>query len=73
MKAAAGTDKGNMLKSAEQPKTRKGSESGEKGSDKTTETTRVKGPAPPVPMHAVAHVSARSKMATRQAALLCIL
>ncbi|KAI3360165.1 hypothetical protein L3Q82_014477 [Scortum barcoo] len=71
VKGTAGTDKGNMQKvsSAEPSKTWKGSEMGEKGgiggSDKATETTKVKGPAPPVPTqvqtHAAAHVSAAAK------------
>lgn len=74
VKGTAGTDKGNMQKvsSAEPSKPRKGTETGEKGgiggSDKATETTKVKGPAPPVPTqvqtHAAAHVpaAARSKV-----------
>ncbi|XP_059203685.1 microtubule-associated serine/threonine-protein kinase 1-like [Centropristis striata] len=67
VKPAAGSDKGNTQKvsSAEQSKPRKGTEPGEKGgSDKATESTKVKGPAPPVPLHATAHVppAARSKM-----------
>ncbi|CAB1433396.1 unnamed protein product [Pleuronectes platessa] len=55
--------------SSDQSKTRKGSETGERGGvcDKATETTKVKGPAPPIPTSAPtrppAHVpaAARSK------------
>ncbi|XP_044038387.1 microtubule-associated serine/threonine-protein kinase 1-like isoform X1 [Siniperca chuatsi] len=73
-KVKATADKGNMQKvsSAEQSKPRKGTEAGEKGgisgSDKATEMTKVKGPAPPVPTqvqtHTAAHVpaAARSKV-----------
>ncbi len=74
VKGTAGTDKGSMQKvsSAEPSKPQKGTDTGEKGSiggsDKATETTKVKGPAPPVPTqvqtHAAAHVppAARSKV-----------
>lgn len=67
VKSTAGTDKGNMQKvsSAEQPKPRKGPEAEETGGivgEKATETTKVKGPAPPIPTqvqtHAAAHVPA---------------
>ncbi|KAM7372420.1 hypothetical protein PAMP_009587 [Pampus punctatissimus] len=72
-KAIAGPEKMNVQKSSmEQCKQRKGTETGEKGgvsgSDKKMETTKVKGPAPPVPTqvqtHAAAHVpaAARSKV-----------
>ncbi|XP_074511703.1 microtubule-associated serine/threonine-protein kinase 1-like isoform X1 [Sebastes fasciatus] len=67
-KGAAGTDKANMQKvsSAEQPKPRKGTETGEKGgSDKATETTKVKGPAPPIPPHAQTHAAAHAPAVTR--------
>lgn len=72
-KGIAGPEKSNMQKSStEQSKQRKGTETGEKGgisgSDKKMETTKVKGPAPPVPtqvqIQASAHVptAARSKV-----------
>lgn len=71
VKGTAGTDKGNMQKvsSAEQFKPRKGTETGEKagsgGSDKATETTKVKGPAPPVPTHVQPHTAAHVPAAAR--------
>ncbi|XP_068435628.1 microtubule-associated serine/threonine-protein kinase 1 isoform X2 [Clinocottus analis] len=51
VRGAAGADKGTAQKvsSAEQSKPRKGAETGEKGGDKAAETTKVKGPAPPIP------------------------
>lgn len=73
VKGMVSADKGVVQKalSSEQPKAHKGSEAAEKGgisgSDKSTETTKVKGPAPPVPTqvqtHAATHVpaAARSK------------
>ncbi|KAM3850532.1 microtubule-associated serine/threonine-protein kinase 1-like, partial [Diretmus argenteus] len=62
-KGIAGMDKGTMQKATntEQSKLSKGTESGERlvkgsisGSDKATETAKVKGPAPPVPTQAQA-------------------
>ncbi|KAM6966573.1 LOW QUALITY PROTEIN: microtubule-associated serine/threonine-protein kinase 1 [Tautogolabrus adspersus] len=64
VKAAAGTEKGNVQKvsAAEPSKQRKAPERGEKGGgDKSTETTKVKGPAPPVPSHVQAHAAVRPK------------
>ncbi|XP_042248724.1 microtubule-associated serine/threonine-protein kinase 1-like isoform X1 [Thunnus albacares] len=72
-KGIGGPEKGNMQKSTpEQTKQRKGTETEEKGgisgSDKKIETSKVKGPAPPVPTQvqtqAAAHVPAapRSKV-----------
>uniref|UniRef100_A0A8C9ZPZ6 non-specific serine/threonine protein kinase n=1 Tax=Sander lucioperca TaxID=283035 RepID=A0A8C9ZPZ6_SANLU len=73
-KVKGATEKGNVQRasSAEQPKPRKGTETGEKGSIggsvKATETPKVKGPAPPIPTevqpYAAAHgpAAARSKM-----------
>ncbi|KAM4635506.1 microtubule-associated serine/threonine-protein kinase 1 [Polymixia lowei] len=61
VKSSAGKDKGTMQKAAmtEQSRLCKGSGTGGSflkgdvsGSDKATDTTRVKGPAPPVPTHA---------------------
>lgn len=63
VKGTAGTDKGKVP-SAEQSKPRKGTEAGEKGgSDKAAETTKVKGPAPPIPtqVQSQAAAAARSK------------
>ncbi|XP_078126583.1 microtubule-associated serine/threonine-protein kinase 1-like [Sander vitreus] len=73
-KVKGATEKGNVqrVSSAEQPKPRKGTETGERGciggSNKATETPKVKGPAPPIPTevqpYAAAHgpAAARSKM-----------
>uniref|UniRef100_A0A671YKA9 non-specific serine/threonine protein kinase n=1 Tax=Sparus aurata TaxID=8175 RepID=A0A671YKA9_SPAAU len=69
VKGTSGTDKGNMQKalSSEQTKPRKGSDTGEKGGigggDKATETTKVKGPAPPVPTHVQSHAAAHGPAA----------
>ncbi|KAE8282846.1 Microtubule-associated serine/threonine-protein kinase 1 [Larimichthys crocea] len=63
VKGTAGTDKGKVP-SAEQSKPRKGTEAGDKGgSDKAAETTKVKGPAPPIPtqVQSQAAAAARSK------------
>lgn len=68
LKGTAGTDKGNTqkLSPAEQSKPRKGSETGEKGSgEKATETTKVKGPAPPVPTQVQSHAATQMPAATR--------
>lgn len=58
--------KGNMQKSAEQAKLRKGSEIGEKtgicGASKASEITKVKGPVPPVPTHVQYHAMVRAKV-----------
>ncbi|KAM8723467.1 microtubule-associated serine/threonine-protein kinase 1-like isoform 2-T2 [Acanthopagrus schlegelii] len=68
-KGTSGTDKGDMQKvlSSEQTKPRKGSDTGEKGgiggSDKATEATKVKGPAPPVPTHVQSHAAAHGSAA----------
>uniref|UniRef100_A0A8D2ZNR9 non-specific serine/threonine protein kinase n=1 Tax=Scophthalmus maximus TaxID=52904 RepID=A0A8D2ZNR9_SCOMX len=74
VKVTAATEKDNMQRasSTEQSKARRGTETGEKGGggggDRATETTKVKGPAPPAPTqvqrHAAAHVpaAARSKV-----------
>nr|XP_020511659.2 microtubule-associated serine/threonine-protein kinase 1-like [Labrus bergylta] len=62
VKAAAGTEKGNVQKvsTAETSKQRKAPERGERGGgDKPTEATKVKGPAPPVPSHG--HAAVRPK------------
>ncbi|XP_037331323.2 microtubule-associated serine/threonine-protein kinase 1-like isoform X2 [Pungitius pungitius] len=50
-KGPAGADKGHVARasSAEQPKPRKSAETGEKGGGAKAETTKVKGPAPPIP------------------------
>ncbi|KAK5856749.1 hypothetical protein PBY51_008324 [Eleginops maclovinus] len=47
-----GKEKGSIPKPTEQPKLRKGSESGEKVVEKAAETVKVKAPAPPIPPHA---------------------
>ncbi|XP_071330604.1 microtubule-associated serine/threonine-protein kinase 1 isoform X1 [Trachinotus anak] len=71
VKGTAAADKGNMQKalSSEQSKQRKGSETGEKGgisgTDKPAETTKVKGPAPPVPAQVQTHTAAHLPAAAR--------
>lgn len=59
VKDSAGADKGNVQKasSAEQSKPHKVTEAAEKGSDKATETTKAKGPAPPVPTQVQTHAA----------------
>ncbi|CAK6960335.1 microtubule-associated serine/threonine-protein kinase 1-like isoform X2 [Scomber scombrus] len=63
---SAGPEKSNMQKSSAEIKQRKGSEMEEKGgvsgSDKKMETSRVKGPAPPVPTQAQTQAAARPKV-----------
>ncbi|XP_031726638.1 microtubule-associated serine/threonine-protein kinase 1-like isoform X1 [Anarrhichthys ocellatus] len=66
-KGIVGADKGNTQKvpSAEQSKPRKGAESGEKGGiDKATETTKVKGPAPPIPTQIQTHARSKTEKAS---------
>ncbi|XP_068193079.1 microtubule-associated serine/threonine-protein kinase 1-like [Antennarius striatus] len=71
VKGTASIEKNNTQKvpSAEQTKARKGTEMGEKGgmtgSEKATETARVKGPAPPVPTQAQGRTAAHVPAAAR--------
>ncbi|CAJ1075698.1 microtubule-associated serine/threonine-protein kinase 1-like isoform X2 [Xyrichtys novacula] len=65
VKATAGAEKVNNQKvtSAEPSKQRKGLERGDKGAgDKTTETIKHKGPAPPVPTQVQTHAPVRPKV-----------
>ncbi|XP_070703514.1 microtubule-associated serine/threonine-protein kinase 1-like [Pempheris klunzingeri] len=74
VKGTAGTDKSNMQKVsyAEQFKPHKGTVAGEKGgiggSDKATETAKVKGPAPPVPTQVQPQAAAQVPAAARSKA-----
>ncbi|XP_022623197.1 microtubule-associated serine/threonine-protein kinase 1-like [Seriola dumerili] len=74
VKGAAAADKGYVQKasSSEQSKQRKGTETGERGgvsgTDKAAETTKVKGPAPPVPTQAQTHTAAHAPAAARSKA-----
>ncbi|XP_008290498.1 microtubule-associated serine/threonine-protein kinase 1 [Stegastes partitus] len=69
-KGKAAADKGNLQKAAaaEQPKQRKGAEGAERGGvgggDKAADTTKIKGPAPPVPSQVQTHAAARHKEPT---------
>lgn len=66
-KGTAGEHKGNLQKasSTEQPKQRKGTDTIEKGglngSDKASDTTKTKGPTPPVPSQVQTYAAARWK------------
>ncbi|XP_072224445.1 microtubule-associated serine/threonine-protein kinase 1-like isoform X2 [Leuresthes tenuis] len=67
-KASAAVDKANLQKSSatEQSKQRKGTEAVEKGgisgSDKATDATKAKGPAPPVPAQVQTHSGTRHRL-----------
>uniref|UniRef100_A0A3P8TBS4 non-specific serine/threonine protein kinase n=1 Tax=Amphiprion percula TaxID=161767 RepID=A0A3P8TBS4_AMPPE len=67
-KGKATADKGYMQKasSTEQSKQRKGTDAAEKGGigDKATDTTKMKGPAPPVPTQVPTHAVGRHKEPT---------
>lgn len=63
-KGTAGADKGHVQKvsPAEQSKPRKCAEAGEKGGGgKAAETTKVKGPAPPIPTQVQPHAAAPAR------------
>ncbi|XP_022046358.1 microtubule-associated serine/threonine-protein kinase 1-like isoform X2 [Acanthochromis polyacanthus] len=67
-KGKATADKGSMQKasSTEQSKQRKGTEAADKGGigDKAADTTKIKGPAPPVPTQVPTHATGRHKEPT---------
>ncbi|XP_033500977.1 microtubule-associated serine/threonine-protein kinase 1-like isoform X3 [Epinephelus lanceolatus] len=65
VKGTAATEKGSVQKVSAESKPRKGAETAEKGGvDKATETTKVKGPAPPVPTQAQTHSAAHAPAPT---------